>query len=253
MKWLRCMDGDVETWAILDYLDSLVPAAERLIPAAEPERHRALRVCALSSGLADKIVGLKELGDALGKAAKELPKDGWLDLDAYPLSGVEKVDALTWRIRIKGKYPQFAYWLAMPFFAPVPREVTQQSLARARAEHILKQRVDRAAEVERPAALVERARRAHAAEARHAVLACEHGEVAAVREEIFGPVVTVMPFDDDAQAVRQLELFVGDRHRRRRGRVVGRGCAREYRQSRSQQEGQATRRTDAHEPPPSQE
>lgn len=53
-------DGEslYETWAILDYLDSLVPAAERLIPAAEPERHRALRVCALSSGLADKIVGL---------------------------------------------------------------------------------------------------------------------------------------------------------------------------------------------------
>jgi hypothetical protein len=36
---------------------------------------------------------------------------------------VEKVDRHTWRIRIKGKYPQFAYWLAMPFFAPVPREV----------------------------------------------------------------------------------------------------------------------------------
>lgn len=32
--------------------------------------------------------------------------------------------------------------------APVPREVTQQSLARARAEHILKQRVDRAAELD---------------------------------------------------------------------------------------------------------
>jgi oligopeptide transport system substrate-binding protein len=73
--------------------------------------------------MADKIVGLKELGAALGKAAKDLPKDGWLDLDAYPLAGVEKVDALTWRIRVKGKYPQFAYWLAMPFFAPVPREV----------------------------------------------------------------------------------------------------------------------------------
>ena len=73
--------------------------------------------------MADKIVGLKELGDTLGKAAKDLPKDGWLDLDAYPLAGVEKVDAHTWRIRIKGKYPQFLYWLAMPFFAPVPREV----------------------------------------------------------------------------------------------------------------------------------
>ncbi len=73
--------------------------------------------------MADKIVGLKELGDALVAAAKDLPPDAWLDLDAYPLAGVEKVDARTWRIRIRGKYPQFAYWLAMPFFAPVPREV----------------------------------------------------------------------------------------------------------------------------------
>ena len=73
--------------------------------------------------MADKIVGLKELGEALQKAAKDKPASEWLDLDAYPLSGVEKVDALTWRIRIKGKYPQFLYWLAMPFFAPVPREV----------------------------------------------------------------------------------------------------------------------------------
>ena len=73
--------------------------------------------------MADKIVGLKALGEALGKAAKNLPGDEWLDLDAYPLSGVEKVDSHTWRIRLKGKYPQFLYWLAMPFFAPVPREV----------------------------------------------------------------------------------------------------------------------------------
>ncbi|WP_428825277.1 ABC transporter substrate-binding protein [Azonexus sp. IMCC34842] len=73
--------------------------------------------------MADKIVGLKELGGALQQAAKDMPANAWLDLDAYPLSGIEKVDAHTWRIRIKGKYPQFLYWLAMPFFAPVPREV----------------------------------------------------------------------------------------------------------------------------------
>ncbi|WP_412479543.1 ABC transporter substrate-binding protein [Azonexus sp. IMCC34839] len=73
--------------------------------------------------MAEKIVGMKALGEALQKAAKEQPAEVWLDLDAYPLSGVEKVDAHTWRIRIQGKYPQFAYWLAMPFFAPVPREV----------------------------------------------------------------------------------------------------------------------------------
>ncbi|MCL2344247.1 MAG: ABC transporter substrate-binding protein [Desulfobulbus sp.] len=72
--------------------------------------------------MADKIVGLKELGDTLRAAAKKLPADAWLDLDAYPLRGVERVDAQTWRIRIKGKYPQFLFWLAMNFFAPVPRE-----------------------------------------------------------------------------------------------------------------------------------
>ena len=73
--------------------------------------------------MADKIVGLKELGEALQNAAKEVPAGDWMDLDAYPLEGVEKVDSHTWRIRIKGKYPQFLFWLAMPFFAPVPREV----------------------------------------------------------------------------------------------------------------------------------
>jgi ABC-type transport system substrate-binding protein len=73
--------------------------------------------------MADKIVGLKELGEALQNAAKEVPAGAWIDLDAYPLAGVEKVDSHTWRIRIKGKYPQFLFWLAMPFFAPVPREV----------------------------------------------------------------------------------------------------------------------------------
>ena len=73
--------------------------------------------------MADKIVGLKELGENLQKAAQAQPAGAWLDLDTHGLSGVEKVDTLTWRIRIKGKYPQFTYWLAMPFFAPVPREV----------------------------------------------------------------------------------------------------------------------------------
>lgn len=73
--------------------------------------------------MAEKIVGLKELGQALEAAHKAKPDQPWLDLDAFPLEGVQQVDELTWRIRIKGRYPQFAYWLAMPFFAPVPREV----------------------------------------------------------------------------------------------------------------------------------
>jgi len=72
--------------------------------------------------MAERIVGLKELGDELQRAAQELPADGWLDLDRFALDGVTRVDRHTYRIKLRGKYPQFLYWLAMPFFAPVPRE-----------------------------------------------------------------------------------------------------------------------------------
>ena len=70
--------------------------------------------------MAEYIVGLKALAAALEVAGKT--GDGWLDLRQHPLAGVEVVDSHTYRIRIRGKYPQFVYWLAMPFFAPVPWE-----------------------------------------------------------------------------------------------------------------------------------
>ncbi len=46
-------------------------------------------------------------------------------LTALRQSKMEAVKALgpyQYRVRIKGKYPQFRYWLAMPFFAPMPWE-----------------------------------------------------------------------------------------------------------------------------------
>ena len=63
------------------------------------------------------------LRTALREAAKAEPADAWLDLDRYPLEGVTRLDRYRYRIRLQGAYPQFMYWLAMPFFAPVPREV----------------------------------------------------------------------------------------------------------------------------------
>ncbi|MDR2112092.1 MAG: ABC transporter substrate-binding protein, partial [Candidatus Accumulibacter sp.] len=72
--------------------------------------------------MAAHIVGLKELGESLRAAAESLPPDAWLDLDRFPLEGVTRVDRHTYRIALAGKYPQFRYWLAMSFFAPVPRE-----------------------------------------------------------------------------------------------------------------------------------
>ncbi|MDO8350170.1 MAG: ABC transporter substrate-binding protein [Gallionella sp.] len=72
--------------------------------------------------MSEYIVGLKEYAATLQQALREHP-DSFLDLNAHALPGVEVVDETTYRITVYGKYPQFAYWLAMPFFAPMPQEV----------------------------------------------------------------------------------------------------------------------------------
>jgi ABC-type transport system substrate-binding protein len=69
--------------------------------------------------MAEYIVGLKGYADTLKAAAKE---GEWLDLRRHDIEGVERVDAHTYRVTLKGSYPQFVYWLAMPFFAPMPWE-----------------------------------------------------------------------------------------------------------------------------------
>ncbi len=74
--------------------------------------------------MSDYIVGLRDyaqvLRDALGKGGNE--HGDYLDLTRYPLAGVEEVDRYTYRIKIRGKYPQFRFWMAMTFFAPLPPE-----------------------------------------------------------------------------------------------------------------------------------
>lgn len=72
--------------------------------------------------MGEYIVGLKELAAELARADKAMAKDGFLDLTGFDLAGVQAMDRYTYRVRVRGKYPQFVYWLAMPFFAPVPPE-----------------------------------------------------------------------------------------------------------------------------------
>ena len=82
------------------------------------------------STMADHIVGLKEYGrrivavdrtirKGLAPTDRDLP---FLDFRRYGFAGAEAPDRYTLRIRVIGKYPQFKYWLAMPFFAPIPWE-----------------------------------------------------------------------------------------------------------------------------------
>ena len=72
------------------------------------------------------IVGLREYATTLSTAyqqqLKENPAATWLDLRQFDFPGVEVIDKYTYRIKIYGKYPQLRYWLAMPFFAPMPWE-----------------------------------------------------------------------------------------------------------------------------------
>jgi glutathione S-transferase len=53
-------DGEVliDSHLLLDYIDSLVAPEKRMFPAIEPVRHKALKVAALATGLADKGVSL---------------------------------------------------------------------------------------------------------------------------------------------------------------------------------------------------
>jgi ABC-type transport system substrate-binding protein len=75
--------------------------------------------------MSEYIVGLGDLAGSLKKSVlverRQEPEE-WLDLRETQLAGVEVLDRYSYRIRIKGKYPQFIYWLTMPFFAPLPWE-----------------------------------------------------------------------------------------------------------------------------------
>ena len=72
--------------------------------------------------MSDYIDGLKTFAVTLSEADSAQPVAHVLDLNQYPLAGAQVLDRYRYRITVRGKYPQFQYWLAMPFFAPVPWE-----------------------------------------------------------------------------------------------------------------------------------
>ena len=97
--------------------------------------------CPLLSLLDNYILGLEEYAKALrhaletererrraaagatyNQAVDERENPISLDIDAFAFRGVKVVDRYTYQIILKTKYPQFVYWLAMPFFAPMPKE-----------------------------------------------------------------------------------------------------------------------------------
>jgi ABC-type transport system substrate-binding protein len=80
----------------------------------------------VASLMAEHIRGFAAFADEAEKAQKvieaEQGKSAWLDLRDIDMAGVEVIDRYTYRVRIENKYPQFIFWLAMNFFAPMPWE-----------------------------------------------------------------------------------------------------------------------------------
>jgi len=84
----------------------------------------------LYSVFAEHLLGLKDyrkrVEEENAKLLKGLPDSlqdkPFLDFRQWDLSGVQALDRYTVRMRIMGKYPQWKFWLAMPFTAPMPWE-----------------------------------------------------------------------------------------------------------------------------------
>lgn len=103
-------------------------------------------VSPIYSLMAEHVVGMEQYGDRLRErdraqrqglpaGTRDLP---WLDLrEPEGFDGVQALDRHTLRIRVKGKYPQFKYWLAMTFTAPIPWEADRFYSQPGMAEHDL--------------------------------------------------------------------------------------------------------------------
>lgn len=79
-------DGTVltDSFAMLDYLDSLVPAAQAMFPRDEPQRHKALRVAAFAVAFVEKAGSLFYERVFHGQAASDV----WAARCAKQVAGI---------------------------------------------------------------------------------------------------------------------------------------------------------------------
>ncbi|WP_151194768.1 ABC transporter substrate-binding protein [Methylophaga frappieri] len=69
--------------------------------------------------MSEHIVGLRTFAETVVEAFSHNPQT---DLRDVPLAGVNVLNNYQYEITVYGQYPQLEYWLAMPFFAPIPWE-----------------------------------------------------------------------------------------------------------------------------------
>lgn len=103
-------------------IDNLEQSSRELVAADYVYQIKRLADPKIQSPIAEimkhYIVGFKEFSEQV----KALDKTAIKGLD---IDGVKALDLYRYSIKIKGKYPQFRFWLAMPFFAPMPWEADE--------------------------------------------------------------------------------------------------------------------------------
>jgi oligopeptide transport system substrate-binding protein len=89
--------------------------------------------------MGDYIVGLDAFSKLLktedDKLVAAQGKGAWLDLRKFDFEGAKVIDRYTYQVKITGLYPQFIYWMAMPFFTAIPYEAEQFYAQKGLADH----------------------------------------------------------------------------------------------------------------------
>jgi ABC-type transport system substrate-binding protein len=95
------------------------------------KRHATTRITTPIYGVfSEYVIGLADYGELIKKEDAKL-REGldpssldkpFLDFRRWPLAGASAPEKHLLRIRLKGKYPQWKYWMQMTFLAPVPWE-----------------------------------------------------------------------------------------------------------------------------------
>ena len=82
---------------------------------ADPALHSPL-----AGLLSEHVHGFAEFRGALERARED--GGARVGLGDFDMAGVEALDRYRYRVTVNSNYPQFIYWLSMPFFAPMPWE-----------------------------------------------------------------------------------------------------------------------------------
>ena len=98
------------------------------------KRHATPRITTPAfATFSEYVIGLKDYGDTIKREDARLRAGTdpasldrpFLDFRKFPLAGATAPDKYTLRVRIKGRYPQWNYWMAMTFMAPVAWEAEE--------------------------------------------------------------------------------------------------------------------------------